>query len=64
MIIYEKPNEKDIKKIADEIHSRIAKLNIKHEYSILANHVTISQGICYGAPKNRSVLWDFLSIVD
>ena len=64
MIIYEKLNEKEIKKIAGEIHSRIAKLNIKHEYSLLAKHVTISQGICYGTPKNRSVLWDFLSMAD
>ena len=64
MIIYEKLNEKEIKKIAGEIHTRIAKLNIKHEYSLLANHVTISQGICYGTPKNRSVLWDFLSMAD
>ena len=64
VVIYEGLNIKDIEKIAEEIHTRIGKLKIKHEYSLLANHVTISQGICYGTPSSKSVLWDFLSIAD
>ena len=64
VIIYEGFKEKDLEAVVKKVHDRLCKLNIKHEYSPHGDRVTISQGVCYGIPQHRSVLWSFLSIAD
>ena len=64
IIIYEDFEYSDIDKMAHELKDRIEAERIKHEYSKASDVVTISQGICYGNPKEGDTLDEYLHKAD
>ena len=57
---------KDTEALAKEIKERILAANIMHRYTKVEdiNCITLSQGICWGYPKENNTLDDFLKISD
>lgn len=64
VIIYEGFSEEQTRQLADELKAKIVAQAIEHKYSKAAKHLTISQGICWGIPKNNDKVWDYLHAAD
>lgn len=64
IIIYEGFKYSRIEKMATTLKMRIESKRIRHEYSKASNIVTISQGICYGIPKEGEKVEDYLHRAD
>ncbi len=64
VIIYEDVSYEDAVSYADELKGLVRGKNIVHEYSRAVPFVTISQGICWGQPKEGLRMWDFLHTAD
>ena len=64
VIIYEGLSEIEIHKKAQLLSEKIIARKIQHANSKIGPYVTISQGICFGVPKNKNKLWDFLENAD
>ena len=64
VIIYEGFKYSRIEKMATTLKMRIESKRIRHEYSKASNIVTISQGICYGIPKEGEKVEDYLHRAD
>ena len=47
-----------------KLKERVERLAIPHEYSKTSDHVTISQGVCYGIPKKGENIEDYLHKAD
>ena len=64
IIIYEGFEYPRIEKMATVLKKRIESKRIRHEYSKASNIVTISQGICFGNPKEGETVEDYLHRAD
>lgn len=54
----------ELSKIAQDIKAGVLKENMPHEYSKTASCVTISQGYCYGIPRQHKKLTDYIYAAD
>ena len=64
VMIYEDKTDEEVLRYAKTLETRVAALNIKHENSQVAPHVTISQGLCNAVPTKKNKIWDFLTEAD
>ena len=64
VLIYENKSSEEIMRIAQELDSRIAALNLTHEKAMKTDRVSMSQGICNDIPGIKIKAWDFLSMAD
>ncbi|MCR5665281.1 MAG: diguanylate cyclase [Eubacterium sp.] len=63
-MLYKGLNRDEIEESTKEIRARLEEYKIIHEYSPVSDHITISQGICVGIPKNDVTYVDFLHHAD
>lgn len=64
VIIYEDFEFSEVEKMVSDLKKRVEEANIKHEYSEAGKTVTISQGICFGQPKEGDKFEDFFNKAD
>ena len=64
IITYEGFKYTEVEKMSQNLKKRVEEMNMKHEYSEVSDHVTISQGICYGIPKKNENIEDYLHKAD
>ena len=64
VLVYEGYSMKQIEDLMKELREKIVAMNMKHEYSSAAPYVTISQGGCYGIPKEADRVESFLHTAD
>ncbi len=64
ILVYENMDEDMILQRAQELSHAIASLKIRFENSEGSGEVTISQGICFGVPKEENKFWDYLETAD
>ena len=64
IVIYEGFKYTEIEKMVMKLKERVERLAIPHEYSKTSDHVTISQGVCYGIPKKGENIEDYLHKAD
>lgn len=64
MVIYEGYTESETYALAEELKQGILDLNMEHRYSLAAEVVTISQGICCDIPQAEQKVWDYLHAAD
>lgn len=63
MFTYGKSIE-EVRKIAITIKTKVDELNIEAKNSLASDHVTLSQGICFGIPDDEETILDFLHRAD
>lgn len=64
VIIYEGYSKEETLRLAQELKRMITQKRITHAYSKAENYLTISQGICWGIPKEQNRVWDYLHTAD
>ena len=64
IIVYENMEEDAILEKAQALEKGIAAHRIRHKNSAISDTVTISQGICYGVPREENKFWDYLEMAD
>ena len=64
VVIYEGYTESETYALAEELKQGILDLNMEHRYSLAAEVVTISQGICCDIPQAEQKVWDYLHAAD
>ncbi len=64
VIVYEGYTEHEVLDMAAELKRRVEEKAINHAYSLVADQVTISQGICWGVPDDVARLFDYLHQAD
>lgn len=64
VVIYEDATKEEAVAYAAEIKSKILDLQIEHKFSKAIPVVTVSQGLCWGEPKAKHRMWDFLHSAD
>ena len=64
VLIYEDVTKEQAASYAAELKQKIVSLAIEHRFSKTIPHVTISQGLCWGQPKEDNRMWDFLHTAD
>lgn len=64
VIIYEGCNKDETLGLAESLKKMITERSIPHAYSMAEKYLTISQGICWGVPKDNEKIWDYLHAAD
>ncbi|MBO5564050.1 MAG: GGDEF domain-containing protein [Lachnospiraceae bacterium] len=64
IIVFENMDEESILQKARELADGIAAHKIKNKHTHVSDLVTISQGICYGVPREENKFWDYLETAD
>ncbi len=64
VIIYEGFTENETRALAEELKNSIMEKNIEHMYSPVERILTISQGICWGIPRQNEKIWEYLHTAD
>ena len=64
VIIYEDFEFAEVEKMVSDLKKRVEDAAIKHEYSKAGDIVTISQGICFGCPKEGDKFEDYFNKAD
>ena len=64
ILIYEKYDREEIQRLSGLLKEEIAAMKIKHQFSRVSDEVTLSQGICFGIPKEDQRVWDYLYQAD
>ena len=64
VIIYANVTREQAVSFAEELRRRVLALEMEHRFSKALPVVTISQGICWGIPRNGNRSWDFLHAAD
>ena len=64
VIIYEGMTSREAMEKASELRRRIYNANVEHKFSLTDNRVTISQGICWGIPKDQDSFFAYLQGAD
>ncbi|MCR5416085.1 MAG: GGDEF domain-containing protein [Pseudobutyrivibrio sp.] len=64
VIIYEGFSREMVETKALDLRERIYNSNCEHRFSLTDNRVTISQGICYGIPKDDETFFMYLQGAD
>ncbi len=63
-MIYEGFTREETMAFAEELKQKIVHKAITHKYSKAEEFVTISQGICWGIPREGNRMWDYLHTAD
>lgn len=64
VIIYTGVTKEEAVERAEELKQKVLETNIAHKFSKACDRVTISQGLCWGAPQTGNRMWDFLHTAD
>lgn len=64
VIVYEDFTQQEVLQLAEDLKRAILEKKIPHAYSKASEVVTISQGICWGVPKDGYKVWDYLHTAD
>ena len=64
VLIYEDVTKEQAASYAAELKQKIVSLEIEHKFSKTIPYVTVSQGLCWGQPKEDNRMWDFLHTAD
>ena len=64
IVIFENKAVEDMQTWAGRLNKQIAAQQLRHRKNLLSDYITISQGICWGIPKDKNRLWDYLEIAD
>ena len=64
VIIYEDYTLEGIETMARTLQEKIHALQIPHQYSRIADHITITQGLFHRVPTGANKPWDFLHCAD
>lgn len=64
VVIYEGLSEAETSTKAEELKASILDRAMEHKYSLAADVVTISQGICWGKPHIGQTVWEYLHTAD
>ena len=64
IIIYVDRTYDEVVAFAQELKDSIEKMKINHEYSLIGDRVTLSQGVYHGVPGEGHRFWDFLHAAD
>ena len=64
VIIYEGFSMEETQKLAENLKHIVEQENMEHKFSLASDHLTISQGICWGIPDEDARVWDYLHAAD
>lgn len=64
VIVYEGLSESETLAKAEELKASILERAMEHKYSLAADVVTISQGICWDRPLSSQTVWEYLHAAD
>ena len=64
VIIYQNLSEEDVIKKVKQLRANISEANMEHKFSLCDEKVTISQGICYGTPREGTTMFGYLQRAD
>lgn len=64
VVIYLGLQKERVSEIVEELRQGIASRCLEHAYSLVADVVTVSQGICWGYPTHPRMMADFLKTAD
>ena len=64
VMIYEGKNREQAVALAGETKKRVMDLEMEHAFSRALPIVTVSQGLCWGIPQDKTRMWDFMHVAD
>ena len=64
VMIYEGKNREQAVALAGETKKRVMALEMEHAFSRALPIVTVSQGLCWGIPQDKTRMWDFMHVAD
>ena len=64
VMIYEGKNREQAVALAGETKKRVMDLEMEHAFSRALPIVTVSQGLCWGIPQDKTRMWDFMHAAD
>ncbi len=64
IIIYVDRTYDEVTEFARELKDSIEKMKIVHEFSLISDRITLSQGLHFGVPSEKRRFWDFLHAAD
>lgn len=64
IILYVDRTYDEVTGFAQELKDAVERLNMRHEYSLICDRITLSQGVYHGIPNEKTRFWDFLHAAD
>lgn len=64
VIIYEGFKKEEVVEKVQKLRQKVMDGNFEHKFSLIDNKVTITQGVCYGTPKEGQSVFEFLQGAD
>ncbi|MGN0170385.1 MAG: GGDEF domain-containing protein [Lachnospiraceae bacterium] len=64
IILYIDRTYDEVREFVQELKNTVEKMKLDHEYSLIHDRVTLSQGVYLGVPNEQSGFWDFLHAAD